>query len=238
MKEIMKKIIFPNKILGFFLFNISFGLLFFVFFNHMEESVVAYISYPLSFYALLIFCIWFYRMCKFSSSSIKKCKVYKIYQQHFSLTTKVLLSISLFVNLIYGIFKLILGVYYCSWWFITFAIYYLVLCFMKMALVKNFNNRGKEYEKLKDTGIVLLLLNIILIGMIILILKQNQIIKYHEILIYLIALYDFYLIISSFIRVFKYKNKKTNYIGKQMYKFNCCYGFDDFIRSGYDLSIW
>lgn len=209
MKKIIKKILFPNNIIGFFTFNLGFGLLIYVFGNHLEETPLAYISYVLSFYALLIFCIWFYKVCKFSNESIKKSNVYHLYQKNFTFVTKILMYSSFIFNLIYGVFKLGIGIYYISWWFITFAIYYLLLCFMKLSLVKNINNQEKEYKKLKHTGIILLFLNLILVGIIILIIKQNQIINYNGILIYLVALYDFYLIISAIINVLKYRKNHS-----------------------------
>ena len=45
--------------------------------------------------------------------------------------------------------------------------------------------------------------------MIILILVQNQIINYDGILIYIVALYDFYLIISAIINVIKYRKNNS-----------------------------
>lgn len=209
MKNIVKKIFYPNKLFGFLTFNFSFGLLIYVFSCHLEETKIAYISYLLSTYALIIFCIWFYNVCKFSSNFIKKSKVYKIYKKHFEILTKLSLGISLITNLIYGIIKLSLGFFSSSWWLITFAIYYLLLCFMKFSLIKRFDNKEVEYKKLKHTGIILLFLNLILTGIIVLILKQNQTIKYNGLLIYLVALYDFYLIISAFINVFKYREKNS-----------------------------
>lgn len=96
-----------------------------------------------------------------------------------------------------------------SWWFITFAIYYLLLCFVKLSLVKNIDNQEKEYKKVKHTGIILLFLNLILVGIIILIIKQDQIINYNGLLIYLVALYDFYLIVSAIISVIKNRKKHS-----------------------------
>lgn len=207
MKEIMKKIFYPNKILGFALFNIGFGLLIYVFSNHLEETPLAYISYLLSFYALIIFCIWFCKVCKFGNESVKKSKVYSLYQDNYLTVTKGTMFLSFIFNLIYGMFKLGIGIYYKSWWFITFAIYYLLLCFMRISLAKNINNREKEYNKLKHTGMLLLFLNLVLVGIIILIITQEQVIDYSGFLIYLVALYDFYLIISAFINVLKYRKE-------------------------------
>lgn len=209
MKNKMKKILFSNHITGFLTFNLGFGLLIYVFCNHLEDTPLAYISYALSFYALIIFCIWFYKACKFSNEWVKKSKMYQAYQKNFLTVTKITMYFSFVFHLIYGLFHLGIGIYYMSWWFITFAIYYLLLCFMRINLAKNINNAEKEYQKLKHTGVILLLLNLILVGIIILIIKQDQIIDYNGFLIYLVALYDFYLIIRAFINVIRYRKNHS-----------------------------
>lgn len=210
----MKKLLFPNKGIGFFLFNLGFGLLLYVFSCHLEETVVAYISYLLSFYALVIFILWFYKTCKFGNEWVKKSKLYHFYQNNFIVVTKTKLYSSLICNFLYGILKLGIGVWYKSWWFITFAVYYLLLCGMKLSLVQTMKkNKNKdlkrEYKKLKLTGIILLFLNFILIEIIVLIIKKDQVIHYNGFLIYLVALYDFYLIISAIINVLKYRKNHS-----------------------------
>lgn len=205
MKNQMKKILFPNGIIGFLFFNLGFGILIYVFCNHLEETPLAYMSYLLSFYVLVIFCIWFYKACKFSNQWVKKSRMYQVYQNNTFTVTKITLYISFIFNLTYGVLKFGLGIYYTSWWFTTFAIYYLLLCFMKLSLVKNISNQEKEYQKLKHTGVILLFLNLVLIGIIILIIEQDQIIHYNGFLIYLVALYDFYLLIRAIIHVIQYR---------------------------------
>ncbi len=214
----MKKIFFPHKIIGVILFNLSVFLLIYVFAFHLENTFIAYIAYILSTYSLIIFCIWFYKACQFGNEFIKNnSRIYNFYDQHRIHITKWTLNISFCINLIYGIFKLVTGIYYRSAWFITFAIYYLLLCFIKATLATSFkkklskNNLIKEYQNLKTTGIILLLLDIILTGMIILIVHQNKTFIYPGNLIYIVAMYDFYLIITAFINVFKHrKNSSPN----------------------------
>lgn len=205
MKKVIKEIVFPNRIAGFFLFNLGIGLLIYIFRNSLEKTLLAYISYALSFYSLIIFCAWIIRVYKYSKEKIKESKIYQLYQKNSFLITKISISFSLILNLIFGILKLGIGIYYVSWWFITFASYYLLLCFMRIYLVKNIDNHSKEYEILKHTGIILLFLNSILVGIIVLIIKQNQIINYDGHLIYLVSLYDFYLIISAIVNVVKHR---------------------------------
>ncbi len=216
MKKIIQKIFSPNRILGFLLFNFSMGLLIYVFACHLENTPPAYIAYFMSTYALFLFCIWFYKACKFSNSFIKEnSRIYKIYQEHREEILKLSLFWSFLFNLVYGIFKMIGGIYYKSIWLITFAVYYLLLCFMKASLVHGIkreefgSNLKREYRKLKHTGFILLLLDFILIGMILLIIWQNQEISYPAYFIYLVAIYDFYLIISAFVNVLKYRREKS-----------------------------
>ncbi len=210
MKKILNKLFVPNKIIGFFLFNLAFGLLIYVFSCHLENTPLAYISYLLSTYALIIFIIWFCKICEFSNKAIKKSKPYELYKNHELLITKYSLAFATLLHFVYGIFKLGTGIYYMSWWFITFAVYYLILCLMKLSIVKDIKNEvGKklksEYKKLRMTGIILLFLNLILTGMIILIIRQQEEIAYAGFIIYIVAMYDFYLIISAIINVIKYR---------------------------------
>ena len=210
MKKILTKIFFPNKIIGLILFNLSFGLLIYIFTFHLENTPLAYVSYLLSTYALIIFCIWFYKICEFSNNTIKKSKQYELYKKHELLITKIILSFTTLLHFIYGIFKLGTGIYYMSWWFITFAVYYLILCLMKLSIVKDIKNKvgqnlKAEYKKLKLTGIMLLFLNLILSGMVILIINQKEEISYAGFIIYIVAMYDYYLIISAIINVIKYR---------------------------------
>lgn len=124
----------------------------------------------------------------------------------------------------YGIFKIWTGIYFKSAWIITFGIYYLLLCFMKSSVVLTINkdefgkNMAQELKKLKQIGTILLLLNVILIGIIILIIHQNQTIEYPGYLIYIVAMYDFYLIISAFINVLKNHTKNSPVSLLSLYK--------------------
>lgn len=213
MKRIIYKIFHPDKAIGYSVCIISAVLLICVFSMHIEKTPIAYISYLLSFYSLILFIKWFIKACHFSSSFIKETRLYRFYKKREHAILKVTLIVSSIFNSGYGILKLSTGIYYKSWWFIIFAIYYLILCIMKSLLLKDIKGFGenldKEFQKLKNTGIILLLLNIVLIGMIVLIIKRDYYFSYPGNLIYVIAMYDFYLIISAFINVIRYKSNKS-----------------------------
>lgn len=201
-KKIIQEVLFPSKIVGFFCFNLGFGLLIYVFTNHLEDTPIAYISYLLSSYALTIFCVWFYKACKWGNKTVKKSKLYSLYRNNSSTIAKKSLFWAGMVNLFYGLFKLSVGIYYMSWWYITFAVYYLLLCFIKFILN---GNEDRGFYKLRHTGVVLLILNLILMGIVILIIKKGHSVSYDGYLIYLVALYDFYLIINAIVKIAKHR---------------------------------
>lgn len=216
MKNVLKSMFEPSGVMGFVIFNMSIGTLICVFINNLEGTWLAYVSYLASAYALIIFIVWFCKVCKFSGDYIRKSSyLYRLYSDNSKMIAKLALAVSLIGNLFYGVFKLAWGIYYGSPWFITFAVYYILLFAIKFSLIwtvrKNDfgTNLSKEYEKLKHAGVILLFLNLILTGMIILIIHQNRVIEYTGHLIYLVALLDFYFIICAFINVFKYKKKKS-----------------------------
>lgn len=208
----MKKILFPKKVIGFLLCLISTILLIVVFGNHLEDTPLAYFSYLLSTYALIVFILWFIDTCRFHNP-IKKLKIYQWYQENILIVTKYQILFSSLFNLLFGLYEFGLGLYSKSWWFITFSLYYLVLCVVKSSLLFQTENlekdTDKERTKLKNSGIILLFLNIILTGIIILMIHQERTITYHGYLIYGVALYDFYLIIVACINFFRYKKKNS-----------------------------
>lgn len=210
MFKVLKKIFEPNKIVGFLFFNLGMLLLIYVFARHMEGTFLAYLAYFLSTYALIIFVIWFVRACHFTHNKFTESRIYKHYQKHEHFWIRFFFCLSIIVNFVYGIFKLGTGVFYRSEWFITLAVYYLLLFGIKVALILSMNKEDevKENKKLKWTGILLLALDVILAGMIILILHQKENIVYPGYLIYLVALYDFYLIIMAIVNVVKFWGHK------------------------------
>lgn len=215
MKNKFKKILYPNLIFATIFFIVSFTLLILIFIFHLENNFLSYAVYPCCVYSLVFFIAWMVKLIQYSKQKWKNSKYYHFYHEHFDLITKILLVCSLSINMIYGIFELITGIYFLSTWFITLAIYYLLLCFMKTFLIfsvksKNFGeNKPKEYQRLRNIGIFMLFLNVLLLGMIILIIVQNRNITYQGFLIYIVALYDFYLIINAIIRVIKYRKKSS-----------------------------
>ena len=121
--------------------------------------------------------------------------------------TSVSLHQGLFVNLIYIVIKLTSGVYYRSWWFITLAVYYVLLAVMRFLLLWRWGSIGIELElrRYRLCGAVLLMMNVALAGMVILMVRRNYGYVYPGMLIYAMAAYSFYAVILAVINVVKFR---------------------------------
>ena len=127
------------------------------------------------------------------------------------LQTKVRLHISLTTNLLFAAAHIIAGWWYRTAWFIVLAGYYTVLAVMRFLLLR-FVRRNilgdslyKELRRSRTCAWVLLLLNLVLTAIVLMILFQNKGHKYHGMLIYVVAVYTFYMTITAVIDIARSK---------------------------------
>lgn len=109
------------------------------------------------------------------------------------------------VNLIYGIFRAVVGVIYSSVWLISTAVYFLILGFMRMGLAVSRRRGSDERRAYRRTAWLLLLLDIPLGGMILLMIRTEAGIIYPGYSIYAAAAYTFYMLTLSIINVVKFR---------------------------------
>lgn len=117
-----------------------------------------------------------------------------------------------FVNLIYAAFRLITGILFSSVWFISMAVYYLVLGGMKIFLLIWYGKAEKmqgtdrlvyEYNRYSETARLLLLLDVPMSGMILLMIVTDAGYSYPGYIIYVSAIYTFYMAVISVVNVVK-----------------------------------
>jgi len=100
-------------------------------------------------------------------------------------------------------------------WFIVLAVYYVILAVMRFLLVrfvrgnKLGTNRLGELLRARTCSFILLLLNFTLTGAVMMILFQNKGYDYHGVLIYVMALYTFYITTHAIIDLIKYRKYKS-----------------------------
>lgn len=215
-KRLLDKLLFPKLAVVIIGVPVAGALLGYTFCCGGKYSPVSYISYMLSAYVLIIVCARIIRMPKggFKAALHRNPHIHR-YLTDIPFKTQVSLYLSLGVNLLFVAMKLFYGVYYRSVWFGTLAVYYIMLAMMRYLLLRHVNRNGvgtdmvSELRRYRICGVILLLLNIALSGVVILVVTKNEGFRYAGYLIYVVAMYAFYNIISAVRDVVKYREYQS-----------------------------
>lgn len=125
--------------------------------------------------------------------------------------TELALYGGLFINFLYIGMKLFSGIYYRSLWFVALAGYYILLAVMRFILLHRGKNRTEKLPKKSEIkryqmcGITLLIMNFALAGIVIFMVYQNKGFDYPGLLIYGMAIYSFYSVITAVINLVKFR---------------------------------
>lgn len=211
-KKNLKRILFPHPFFVIVLTIISAVSLTYVFTSGNQNSVLAYISYAVSFYALTVtVCRTPYYIQKFKKTlnANPYIKRYISVPEH---RARVSLQISLLINAAYSVFKFSAGIYYDSFWFGAEAVYYLILGIMRYFIVKKDRAKqksaGSEWKTYRLCGYLMLLLNLIMSVITTQIVLQNKSYIYSGLIIYATAAYTFYRLTVAIINVIKFNPRK------------------------------
>lgn len=213
--KIGKKLLYPPIWVTILLTIISASALPMVFTKDLDTSPIAYIIYVISFYTLSVVSIFFGITFPKKYREIKK-RIYdnplgNRYMTDAAFRTHISLHISLTVNLLYVGLNIFLGVWYQTRWFAILAGYYAILAVMRFLLVKFVNkngigkNRMLEFQRSRICGYILMTVNASLSCAVLMILFQNRGYEYHGILIYVMAIYTFYVTTHAIIDIIKYR---------------------------------
>ena len=212
-KRIGRKLIFPPLAVVLVSVPVSAVLLVYIFMTGREESPIAYPSFALSAYALSILCARIARSAgavkKGVQTAIHSHPVTHRYFSDVSYKVHVSLYLSLGLNLLYAAMKLFYGAYYRSVWFGTLAVYYILLAVMRFLLLHHVSRTGigvdavSEFRRYRLCGIILVLMNIALSGVVVLVVRKNEGFEYAGYLIYVMAMYAFYNVIMAVRNVLK-----------------------------------
>ncbi len=211
-KEISLKLLYPNIVVFILLFIIGFGSVTSVFVLGLENHWFAYISYLLSAYALTITVMRSINLVNWINKKLHDHKYTNRLITDKDLKNKINLFSGTFFNMIYGIFKFATGIIYKSTWFAATGVYYLILGMMKLSLtshiIKN-SDIKKQLTQYRNTGILIFLLNIAMVGMIILMIRGGESAVYPGYMIFVQAGYTFYILITAIIEVIRYQRNHT-----------------------------
>lgn len=241
MKKLLKKIFFLPPVPTLLIAVPAYGLVIYTLAGENVNPVIAYISYFISAYALVITITGITGVVRFARQGIKKQPIVRKmlgipavsrYLKEDLFRAEAALYQGFFINLLYAGIKMVSGILYSSVWFITLAVYYVLLAVMRASLLhyvrkarKNIpmaNKHTREYKytheykyareykisewsRYRLCGIILMFMNVALTGMIILAVHQNSGFEYPGMFIYAMAMYAFYAVISAVWNVVKFR---------------------------------
>ena len=177
MKRIIKfwyRILFPGTAVVILSVPISAGLLIYTFLIAGDDSPIAYVSYVVSAYSLIIVCI---RVVHWISKWSRRVRQNPFVSQYIE-DILLKMRMSLYTSF----------VYYHSPWFGSLAAYYICLSTMRFLLVRYSYRHGfgenliAEWRRYRLCGVILVIMNLALAGMVILAVDQNEGFKYAGIL--------------------------------------------------------
>ena len=218
-KKLGHKLLFPPKWLLFLFTIIAAVTLSAVFIKGWETAPIAYAVYVLSFYTLMVDCVFFSLVFPKQYKRMKQ-KVYgskygNRYKTDISFHTHLWLYVSLAFKVIYISTNLISFFLSRSMWFAILAGYYATLAIMLFLLLRYLqkNELGQnimgEWKRARLCSYILLSINFALSGAVLMILYQNKSFEYNGILIYAMAAYTFYITIRAIIDVIRYRNNPS-----------------------------
>lgn len=190
-----------------------------VFVKGWEEAAAAYALYVLAFYTLTVDCFacvtvlpgW----CQTVKQKINGSMLGSRYMTDIAFRTGVSLGLSLAINLVYALVNVLSWYLYHSWWFLILAVYYVIMAVMWFLLVRYVRKQQVgssmvgEWKRSRICAYILLLVNLTLSGAVLMILYQNKGYDYHGILIYVMALYTFYMTIHAIVELVKYRKLES-----------------------------
>ena len=215
-KKLGKRVLFPPVWVMAILTGFSVIALVWIFLQGMEQTAVACIVYVLAFYTLSVVTVYCVMVLPKRWKQIKG----RIYENPFgnryltddAYRTKVSLSVSFGINLIYVGINLWSFWYVRSWWFMVLAVYYMIMALMRFLLVGYVrkNDIGtsvlKEWKRSRICAAILLLVNLSLSGAVLMILYRSKGYEYPGMMIYVMALYTFYSTIHAIMDIIKYRS--------------------------------
>lgn len=217
--KFVKKVFFLTPVKTVIIAIPSYLFVIFVLANNIQNVAISSVAYVLSAYALIITITGIIRIARMICNMelpplLKKIVsipvIGRLIVEH-TFRTQIALYPGFLINVVYVIWKLSFGIYYKSAWFISLALYYFVLAWMRLSLIRPFSvkegeiRKKAELKRYRICGASLLVINIALSGIVVLAVKKENGFTYPGYMIYVMAMYAFYSVITAVINLVKYR---------------------------------
>ena len=221
MKKILKKIFVLPPVPAILIAVPAYGLVIYALAGEAVNPVLAYVSYLLSAYALVITVTGITGIVRWTRQEMKQHPLVKKmisipligrFLKEDTFRVEAALYQGFFINLLYAGVKMFSGICYRSVWFITLAVYYILLAVVRFSLLHYVRkekapgrDKASEWKRYRLCGIILMLMNFALAGIVVLVVHQNSGFEYPGTLIYIMAMYTFYATITAVRNVIKFR---------------------------------
>ena len=186
--------------------------------------IAGIVVYVLAAVLLTLSCVFFYHdlrenVIKKILEVIKKNPLGERFLADYTFRTILTTLPAFLINVAYTVYNGVIGIMNQSVWFITMAVYYSLLGIMRYRAVSTGRKisrlddreqiRKKELSVIKTDGILLLVLNLALSGVVLLAIAQDTAKRYSEIMVISIAAYTFYKITMAVVNMVKVRKTKS-----------------------------
>lgn len=171
------------------------------------EGPLSYAAYAASAYGLVVAATGAFRVTRRIRQGIEDHPLGGRFLQDVRFRAEISLYSGFVVNLLYIVLKMASGIYYRSLWFVSLAVYYMLLAVMRFSLLcrRRKSGRAAELHRYRLCGIVLLLMNLALGVIVALMVHQNRGYEYPGTLIYAMAAYSFYAVTAAIVNIVKFR---------------------------------
>lgn len=214
-RKVLNKLIHPPMGVVLLLPPVVFAAMIYCLYTALTVNTLVCVIYTLSAYSLVIWIVGLpeivrrIRAAFFRSAPVQKLSEHELIGHYLNdgyFRSSVGIYQGMAINFLYMIFRVALGICYTSVWFISMAVYYLVLGAIRAYLIVSFRKRDEETERrcYRRTAVLLFLLNIPMGGMIIQMIRTNSSFSYPGYVIYISAFFSFYTMVLAIINLVKY----------------------------------
>lgn len=208
---LINKFLHPPKLVLILVPPIVFASLAYIFITGRNGSALAYPIYCMSAYCLTILVLPIPKLARKAKATvmqwINSTAFGGRYVNDLAFRGSVSIYQGMLVNFLYVVFRIVVGIRYASVWFISMAVYYLVLGVLRLSLILSYRHKDKVNEPhcYRRTAWLLFLLNIPMGGMILLMVLTDSGYSYPGYVIYLSAIYTFYTMFLAIVNIVKFR---------------------------------
>lgn len=210
-KRIAHAVLYPHAAIMIVLLPLATVLMVFSMLFQGTDSPTSIVSYALSFYTLLVWCMRIPDLVRY----IKNFKKRNKYALRWSTDPRLRVTVSLYGTLIwntaYALLQLALGFQFHTFWYYSMAAYYICLAIMRFFLLNHTRKFGagenmeKELSKYRLCGIIFLIMNLSISVIIFMLVFGGRTFKHHPIIAIAMAAYTFTSLTVAIVNVFRYR---------------------------------